>query len=184
MRFLTGVLAAGLFAGVALAADGKFTLTGENTKIEFTGSKKAGKHDGGFKKLSGTATVTGTDPTTAKIEVTIETDSLYSDDPKLTGHLKSPDFFDVKTNPTAKFISTKVEKLPDAKDVYKVTGDFTLNGKKREISFPAKITVGNGKLKLGSEFKINRMDYGLGSKFPASKLDEAVSIRVNVDAGK
>ena len=29
---------------------------------------------------------------------------------KLTGHLKSPDFFSVKDHPTAKFVSTKIDK--------------------------------------------------------------------------
>ncbi len=182
MRFLNGLLTAGLLATLAAAADGKFTLTGENTKVQWVGAKKEGKHNGGFKKLSGTATVTGTDPATAKIEVTIETDSLYSDNEKLTGHLKSPDFFDVKTNPTAKFVSTKVEALPDHKGVYKVTGELTLNGKKKEISFPARITVEGGALKLDSEFKIGRLDFDLGSKFPPERIYNEVTLKVNVNA--
>ena len=77
--------------------------------------------------------------------MTIETDSLYSDNAKLTAHLKSPDFFDVKTNPKAKFVSTKVEKDGHK---YKVTGELTLNGKTKEISFPAKITARAAELKL------------------------------------
>jgi polyisoprenoid-binding protein YceI len=177
MRFLSGLLAAGLLTGFALAADGKFNLSGENTKVEWVGAKKEGKHNGGFKKLSGTATVTGTDPTTAKIEVTIETDSLYSDEPKLTGHLKSPDFFDVKTNPTAKFVTAKVEKDGDK---YKVIGELTLNGKKKEISFPAKIAAEGGKLKLESEFTINKADFGM--TYGQGKIYDDVTIKVKVDA--
>ena len=177
MRFLSGLLAAGLLAGFTLAADGKFTLTGENTKVEFTGTKPEGKHDGGFKKLDGTVTVVGTDPATAKIEVTIDTTSLYSDDAKLTGHLKSPDFFDVKTNPTAKFTSSKVEKEGDK---YKVTGELTLNGKKKEISFPAKLAVEGGALRLDSEFKINKGDFGMN--YGKGKISDDVTIKVKVDA--
>lgn len=177
MRFLSGLVVTGLLAGLTLAADGKFILTGENTKVEFTGTKPEGKHDGGFKKLDGTATLTGSDPATAKIEVTIDTNSLWSDDPKLTGHLKAPDFFDVKTNPTAKFSSSKVEKEGDK---YKVTGDLTLNGKKKEISFPAKIAVESGALKLDSEFKINRTDFGM--TYGKGKIHDDVTIKVKVDA--
>jgi polyisoprenoid-binding protein YceI len=181
MRFLSGLLAAGLLAGFALAADGKFTLTGENTKVEFTGTKAEGKHDGGFKKLDGTATLTGSDPTTAKIEVTIDTNSMWSDtEPKLTNHLKSSDFFDVKTHPTAKFVSSSVEPLPGKKDIYKVSGELTMLGKKKEISFPAKILTDNGALKLESEFKINRMDFGM--TYGKGKVHDEVTIRVKVDA--
>ena len=57
MRFLTGLAAIALIGLVALAADTKFPLTGGDTTVEFTGTKKDGKHDGGFKKLAGTATV-------------------------------------------------------------------------------------------------------------------------------
>lgn len=177
MRFLSGLLAAGLLTGFALAADGKFTLTGENTKVEFTGSKAEGKHEGGFKKVDGTVTVTGTDPATARIEVAIDTNSLWSDNEKLTGHLKSPDFFDVKTNPTSKFISTKVEKDGDR---YKITGELTLNGKKKEISFPAKITASGGALKIESEFKINKTDFGM--TYGKGKIHDDVTIKVKVDA--
>ena len=41
----------------ASAAEEKYALTGDNTKITFVGTKKGGKHEGGFKKLAGTATV-------------------------------------------------------------------------------------------------------------------------------
>jgi polyisoprenoid-binding protein YceI len=177
MRFLSGMLAAGLLTGFTLAADGKFTLNGENTKVEFTGSKAEGKHDGGFKKVSGTATVTGSDPTSAKIEVTIDTTSLWSDNEKLTGHLKSPDFFDVKTNPTSKFTTSRIEKDGDK---YKITGELTLNGKKKAISFPATITTTGGALKIDSEFKINKADFGM--TYGQGKIHDDVTITVKVDA--
>ncbi|OWK40513.1 YceI family protein [Fimbriiglobus ruber] len=177
MRFLCGLTVAALCGALAIAAESKVALTGENTKIEFTGTKKEGKHDGGFKKLTGTATAEGTDPTTLKIDVTIETGSLYSDNAKLTEHLKAPDFFDVKTNPTAKFTSTKVEKDGE---VYKVSGDLTINGKTKAISFPASVTVADGKLTLASEFKINRNDFGI--TYGAGKIDDDVALRIKVDA--
>src|SRR5262245_42197309 len=101
-RKLLGVTVAALLAGAAVAADA-FKLTGDNTEIKFTGTKKAGKHDGGFKKLTGTATVEGDK---IAIDVEIETESLYSDNDGLTRHLKSGDFFGVKDNPKSTFKTT------------------------------------------------------------------------------
>ena len=95
------VVLAVLLAVPVVAAETKFSLTGENTKITFVGTKPGGRHEGGFKKLSGTATVTDGNPTTLQIQAEIDADSLYSDNEKLTGHLKSPDFFGVKDNPKA-----------------------------------------------------------------------------------
>jgi len=162
---------------VASAAEKKIDLTGENTTIEFTGTKKDGKHDGGFKKLKGSLTTDGTDFTKAKFDVTIETDSLWSDDAKLTGHLKSSDFFDVKTNPTAKFVSTKIE---DSKVGYIITGDLTINGKTKSITFTAKTETAEGKFTLKSDFSIDRTDYGM--TYGGDKIDNKVALRLKIDA--
>ncbi|HEY2787559.1 MAG TPA: YceI family protein, partial [Fimbriiglobus sp.] len=136
VRGILGIAVAALLFGPADAAE-TFKLTGENTKIEFTGTKKNGKHVGGFKKLSGTATVDGG---AIALDVEIDTASIYTDTDGLTKHLKTSDFFNVKDNPKATFKSTKIEKTDTG---YKVTGDFTLLGKKKEISFPATITTGD-----------------------------------------
>jgi polyisoprenoid-binding protein YceI len=180
MRTLSGALILVLSTTLALAADGKYTLTGENTRVEFTGTKPEGKHDGGFKALTGTAVLTGSDPATARITVTIETDSLYSDNPKLTAHLKNPDFFDVKTYKTAKFESTTVEPLPDRPGVYKVSGKLTMLDRTKEISFPAKISTAGGTLRLDSEFKINRTDFGM--TYGKGKIHDDVHLRVKIEA--
>ncbi len=177
MRFLASLtLAAALTVGAAAA---EVKLTGENTKIEFTGTKPQGKHDGGFKKLTGTVSGDPADLTTAKIEVTIEMDSLYSDNAMLTAHLKNPDFFDVKTVPTSKFVSTKVEKDGDK---YKITGKLTMNNKEKEITFPAKMSVEGNTFKLESEFKINRLDFDVGTKFPDERIANEVAMKLKIEA--
>ena len=176
MRWMmTMVLFAGL-ASVVLAADVKYALTKDNTKIEWTGTKPGGKHSGGFEKVNGTATIT--EAAGLKIDVEIDCDSLYSDDKKLTGHLKSPDFFAVKDHPKARFVSTKVAKAAKG---YVVTGDLTLLGKKKEVSFPTEITTGD-KLTMNGTFEINRSDFGMS--YGKGKIDEKVTIRFQVDAKK
>lgn len=176
MRTLIAAVATLALTVPAAAADTKVALTGENTKVTFVGSKPDGKHEGGFKALTGTATA-GADPTTLKLEVEIDMDSTWSDNDKLTGHLKAPDFFSVKDHPKSKFVSTKVAKSDAG---YTITGDLTLRGKTQSISFPATIAVAGGGLKLTSEFSIDRtqfgMDYGQG------KVDNKVALKVVVDA--
>ena len=161
----------------AVAAD--FPLTDKNTTVKFVGTKKGGKHDGGFKTVSGTASVKDNDPATLKISLDIDTDSLYSDNDKLTNHLKSPDFFGVKTNPKAKFVSTKVEKKGDS---YTITGDLTLLGKTKEVSFPAKLAVNAAGVTLSSSFSIDRTQWGM--TFGAGKVDNDVKLTVEVKAAK
>ena len=177
IRTASAVLLAALIGVPVLAAETKYALTGDNTKVEFTGTKKEGKHDGGFKKLTGTATTDG--GALKAIEVEIDTDSLYSDADGLTKHLKAPDFFNVKENPKATFKTTKIETT--AKGVT-VTGDLTLLGKTKPVTFPATVAEKDGTLTLKGEFKIDRTNWGMNTG--AGKIDNDVALRVNVTAKK
>ncbi len=167
--------AAALLASPVTAADVKVALDGENTAVEWVGSKSDGKHEGGFKRIAGTATASSTDPATLKLDVTIATNSIHSDNEKLTAHLKSPDFFDVRRFPKITFQSTKVEKTEKG---HKVTGDLTLLGKKKSISFPAKIAVTDGGLTLDAQFKIDRTQFGMNYGEGQIANDVALDVKI------
>ena len=93
-----------------LATKGEaLAINGDNSKVEFIGSKVTGKHDGGFNTFTGTIDLVNSKPAESGVTVDIDTASVYSDDEKLTGHLKSADFFDVEKFPKATFKSTKIE---------------------------------------------------------------------------
>jgi polyisoprenoid-binding protein YceI len=163
------------FTVEAFAAE--YDLTGKNTTITFVGTKPNGKHEGGFKNVTGMASVPGDDLTKLKITLDIDVNSLYSDNPKLTAHLKSPDFFGVKSNPSAKFVSNKVER---AGEEFKITGDLTMLGKTNSITVPARITMNNGALTVAARFKIDRTQWGM--TYGKGKIDDDVSLTVNVKA--
>ena len=178
-RCLMTLFALGVAGAVSLAADTKYALTGDNTTLTFTGTKAKGKHDGGFKKLTGTATVTDGDLTTLKIETDIEVDSIYTDDTKLTGHLKGPDFFGVKDNPTATFKTTKVEKSDKG---YTITGDLTMLGKTKSVTMPATISETGDTLTIASNFKIDRTNWGM--TYGKGQIDNDVALKLSVKAKK
>ena len=177
IRALFAVTLAALLVSTAVAHDIK--LTGENTKITFVGKKPDGKHTGGFKTVTGTAKADGTDLTTLKIDVSIDVNSLFSDDEKLTGHLKSPDFFDVKNHPKATFKVTKVEKADKG---YTLTGELTMLGKTKPVVMPSTVTLDGHALTLKSDFKINRTDWGM--TFGKGKIDEDVALKVEISTKK
>jgi polyisoprenoid-binding protein YceI len=160
-----------------LASGADFPLTDKNTTVTFIGSKPQGKHEGGFKTVTGSASVENNDLSTLKITLDIDMNSIYTDTAKLTAHLKSPDFFGVKSNPKSKFVSTKVEKSGDE---YKVTGDLTMLGKTKSITFPAKLTVGAAGLTVASTFTIDRTEWGM--TYGKGKIDDTVKLTVSVKA--
>ena len=149
-------------AGVAPAVKAEAAPSGEVfeisdvSTISFIGSKVTGSHDGGFNGFGGRITLVDRDPLKSSIELSIDTTTLWADNDKLTGHLKSPDFFDVESHPTATFTSTAIE--PDGEG-YRVTGNLDLHGVKKSISFPAVIVAEEDRVTAQAEFSIMRFDF-------------------------
>jgi polyisoprenoid-binding protein YceI len=144
------------------ATDGVVTLSPENTKIQFVGvhspPKKPDPRTGGFAKFSGKAEVDA-DGKVKSVSVDIDTTSLFTSIPKLTDHLKSGDFFEVREHPTAKFESTKIAAGEGGEVI--ITGNLTLHGVTKEISFPAKVESTDSGLTVTSKFDIDRTQFGM-----------------------
>ncbi len=62
--------------------------------------------------------------TDSTIEVTMHADSIESGEGQRDGHLKSPDFLDVETYPTLRFVSTGI--TAKGGDDYEVAGNLTI----------------------------------------------------------
>ena len=101
----------------------------------------------------------------AKISFEADINSIDTKNEQRDGHLKSADFFDAENYPTLTFVSKSIEKKSDSD--YKVTGDITIRGTKKEITLDV---IYNGTVKgfgnievAGFEItgKLNRFDFGL-----------------------
>jgi polyisoprenoid-binding protein YceI len=158
-----------------------------SSKIEFTGSKVTGHHNGGFKTFEGTWDLVTQRPEEGRVQGEIAMDSIFTDTDRLTGHLKSPDFFDVAKFPKATFTTTEIKAgTSDTKAknaTHTVTGNLTLHGVTKSIQFPARIAVSPESANLESEFSINRKDFGVSYPGMANDLirDEVV-IRLAIHA--
>jgi len=176
----------GAYPQTLTAAAVALPISPDNSKIEWTGSKVTGSHDGGFTKFDGTISLVGDKPDNSSVSIDIETASVYANVDQLTQHLKTADFFDVEKFPKATFVSTKI--VPDTStgaNNYTVTGNFDLHGVKKSITFPATITVGPDDVSVKSEFSINRKDFGLVYAGKADDLiRDGVVIKLDLKAPK
>jgi polyisoprenoid-binding protein YceI len=140
--------------------------------IEFVGSKVTGKHDGGFKSFSGVVDLIGDKVDTSRVFVEVDMDTIYTDVEDLTKHLKTADFFDVGKYPKASFTSNKIVADPTkGADNYMVTGELDMRGVKKEITFPATITLSPENVVVKSEFSVNRKNFGIAY---AGKADDLI----------
>jgi polyisoprenoid-binding protein YceI len=120
---------------------------------------------GKFSGISGVLHRFEADHTQSKLEVSIDTSTVNTQDAQRDGHLKSPDFLHVEKFPTMTFKSTHIEKKGEG---FTVTGDLTIRGVTKpavlnveEVSEPAKDPWGNTRIGLTATAKINRKDFGL-----------------------
>jgi polyisoprenoid-binding protein YceI len=123
------------------------------------------KVHGQFAKWSGTLELDPTNLTASKIDVKIEASSIDTRDAQRDGHLRSADFLDAEKYPTIEFRSTRIEEA-GAKS-YKVRGDLTIHGVKREVVLDTafggqgKDPWGGQRIGFEATTKIDRKEFGL-----------------------
>jgi polyisoprenoid-binding protein YceI len=172
-------------ATAAAAAGTPYTFSAQGSKIEWTGSKVTGKHDGSFGTFSGKIRLTDGSIDRGSVEVEIDNASITTEPAKLLAHLKGPDFFDVERFPKTRFVSTSVRPGGESGATHTVSGDLELHGVKKSITFPAKIRIEGDDSYVNAELSINRKDFGL--VYPGKPDDlirDDVVIRLAVKASK
>lgn len=151
-------------------------------KLEWYGAKVTGDHTGGFEKWDGKVYFDAAGAVKA-VRVDVDTTTIFSDSAKLTGHLKSPDFFDVQQFPRATFIAENITPNADGKFTHKARGKLQLRGVTREITFPMTLKQEGKNFSAQSEFTIKRFDFNINYKGKADDLiKDDVLIRFNVSA--
>lgn len=168
----------------AKAGSTQLEITSDTSKVEFTGSKVTGKHDGGFKTFKGTIDLVGDKAETSRVAFEIEMSSVFTDTEALTKHLQTGDFFEVAKFPKSSFVSTRIE--PDAAKGagnFTITGDLEMRGVKKSVVFPATIAISATEVTVKAEFSINRKDFGIAYAGKADDLiRDNVVIRLDLQA--
>jgi polyisoprenoid-binding protein YceI len=166
-----------------------YKITAGNSKIEWTGSKVTGSHDGSFASFSGAVRLgEGGAIETGSISLDIDATSLTVSPDKLLNHLKSAEFFDVAKFPTVTFRSTSVKPIAQAGSAgatHTITGNLELHGVTKSISFPAAVSAAPDAIDAKAVFSINRKDFGLNYPGKADDLIRGdVLVKLTVHATK
>ena len=122
---------------------------------------------GQFNKISGTIHFDPADIPHSFVEVSIDAAAIYTGIPKRDEHLRSDDFLDAGNHPSITFKSTKAEGTGSNR--FRVTGDLTIRGITRQITFeaehfgPVKDPFEESGRSIGfvASATINREEYGM-----------------------
>ncbi len=184
---------------VETTAGNTYAADVSQSKVEWIGTKPVGQHHGTFKLQNGTLIVSenalkgGT--FTVDIKSVTPDDQDAEGNAKLQGHLMSADFFDAEKHPTGTFEITNVTEgvqntdglvMKDA--THTITGNLTLKGVTKSITFPAKVQVAESNITADANFNIDRTqweivygnDKSLGDKF----IRPEVNLQVHLVANK
>jgi len=130
---------------------------------------------GGFKEFQGYVFVSPNDTITSFV-LDINVASVWTQFQKLTGHLKAADFFETDKFPAARFVSTGIK--TGAQGQCQITGNLTLHGQTKSISFPAQYRFENGGLLLTTKFKLDRSQFGMNQML--SGVDKLVEVELYI----
>ena len=169
--------------------------------VAFTGWGVGKNHPGRFRFNSGSLTVKDGELTSGTFLISMSSLSMDEEgeayQTKLRGHLLSKDFFEADVYPEAKFEITKVEAYtPNGTDTSvvagankKISGNLTLKGITRNVTFPAKVDIDADKVTAKANFNIDRtqwnMHYNDDKESAKDKfIEHNVNIKLDISAKK
>jgi polyisoprenoid-binding protein YceI len=138
---------------------------------------------GRFNDIAGT--ITGDE--NPAFDISIDINSVDTNNEKLDAHLKSPDFFNAVEFEEMTFKSSATKKVGD--DKYEVTGDITIHGVTKPLTVMMSKT-GQVKGRRGEligfemEFQISRTDYGMSYGIESGALSNDIKVIVALEAGR
>lgn len=172
----TSVKIAGIFTVLVLSAGisqaGNFVVDNVKSSVKWNGKKVTGEHYGTISIKKGEIEVKNNAISGAKVEIDMNTIVVEDvkdagTNGKLTGHLKSEDFFGVEKFPVSSLVLTGVKKLSG--DNYEFTGDLTIKGITHPVTFTSTSTLKGNSLYSTGKITVNRarydIRYGSGSFF-------------------
>lgn len=171
------VLVSGMLCPSSRAQVPVFHVTPIQSSIRFN-STSSRPLTGNFDKWNATLTFASRDPTSAVLQVEIQTASVHSTNSKNGDELKSKDLLNVAQDPVISFKSNKV--VQTGKNTYDLVGAFRLRG----VSKPATLNLvvddqGGGTGYVQGIVPFDLKDYGMTS---SRKINERGEVDLNLKA--
>jgi polyisoprenoid-binding protein YceI len=187
LAILTGILA--LAAPLALAQTSTWVSDPNHSEVDFSIiHMSVSKIHGRFGNVQATIVYNEADVTKSTVTATIGVDTVNTGVDQRNTHLKSPDFFDIATMPTATFTSTSVVKNGNH---LTVTGNLTLHGVTKPVVLDVvgpngSMTDPKGKVHTGfsATTSLDRTAFGIGPKFPAAMVGDDVALDIELEVVK
>ena len=176
MQKLIVVTAIGLLSTAFVVLSTNWNID-PNYSIKFSGKKA----EGTFSGLSGVINFEQNKLQEAKIDVSIDANTIKTGNSTKDSHAKGESWFDVAKYPSIKFESTAIAKSSDG---YLATGNLTLHGVSKTVAIPFQFTEQNGKGSFVGSFKVKRKDYNIRGNSFGFLVGDDFDLTLNVPVTK
>jgi polyisoprenoid-binding protein YceI len=159
MRFAAGVCAAALTAMLSSSASAATYSADATSRLEFTGVQAGAPFKGVFHQFTAAVDFDPAALATARIEVTIDMNSVDSGDKDRDGTMRGADIFDVAHFPTAHYVTRSVTRTATG---FSAVGALTLRGVTKDVPIEFKFAPAAAGAGLSGTTELKRLDFGVG----------------------
>ncbi|HEV3223814.1 MAG TPA: YceI family protein [Puia sp.] len=131
---------------------------------------------GSFSGLDGNIQFDPNNLATCNFDVSIDANTVNTDNNMRDNHLRNETYFDVKNYPRIRFVSTKIT-TSNKPGVLFIFGKLTIKNQTKDISFPFTATLSNEGYIFNGSFKIKRKDFGVGG---TSTISDDLEVSLNI----
>jgi len=178
MMILKNILVCLLFISTNVVAQ-NYNPVDKGSKVHFV-IKNFGINTGGdFSGIKGEIHFLPDNPEESKFDVTVSSSTIDTDNGMRDKNLASDEYFGATKFPVIQLVSTKITKTNKTEDgFYYFTGNLTIKGVTKPISFPFQAKKINNDYLFTGNFEIDRTDFNVGEKNIVLSNYVAVSLSV------
>jgi polyisoprenoid-binding protein YceI len=158
---------------------GKLKAIDESSSVKFKIRNFGFESEGSFKGLDGRIGFDLADATKDSIDLSVDANTVNTDNNMRDNHLRKEEYFDVQHYPRIRFVSTSV--TVDKNAHFTARGQLTIKNTTKEISIPFTATPKAEGYIFTGEFKIDRKDFNVGG---SSTISNGLTVYFSVFAKK
>ena len=133
----------------------------DKSSVIFVSKQMSVPVEGMFKKFTAQMRINPAKPEAGKAQIEIDLASIDAGSADANDEVKGKSWFNVSEFPKAEFVSTSVKALGGGK--FEATGKMTIKGRSMEVRAPFTLKEDKGVLDVVGEFRLKRLDFGIGS---------------------
>jgi polyisoprenoid-binding protein YceI len=176
MNFMKKTILLSLIAMTVKFAVAQYKPVDQGSTVQFKIRNLGFNVNGSFSGLNGNILFDPNNLTASQFNVSIDANTINTDNNMRDDHLRNDSYFDVKKYPVILFASTKITPSNKKATLF-VFGKLTIKNQTKDVSFPFTATQSNDGYIFSGTFKINRKDFGVGG---TSTISDDLEVSLNI----